>query len=462
MENILKSNLDIKKNIHQLKFYDIPSNEVLRDIKNIVIESTTDRKLCMDSLSNLNQLFDKDIDVVIEGLENLIAIRENYVNNRHVIDYDDFMTMVEETYIVVEGMIYETFKEVYDTESDYMAYLIDELDIITEAEKPGYEIGKSITTGVAKAGSTVVKGASAIWQALLGLVQSVRESFMAKHKKITERDASWLKSNEKTLRTLDTSNMEINIHSDYKKRLSEARAVYDNFSNIVEANIHTVNNYEDFKAKIKQFLPPSGELKVGLINRYRTGNVNSEYTINTIRGNAIKSPINDLITYCNEFIASFNDMNKKLKDSENFIKKLQNEVKARKVATEGYCYVEESLYSDTELAMFYDFDMVFEDDNSSVNTGVNNNAQTNTQSNTQANPQTNTQANNDTKKDEKVGVTKRNEVKETTDKMSDDKLSLYNKICRDRHLGLTAYMTASEKKYFESITILRGLVSNKK
>ena len=43
-----------------------------------------------------------------------------------------------------------------------------------------------------------------------------------------------------------------------------------------------------------------------------------------------------------------------------------------------------------------------------------------------------------------------------------DNLSLYNKICRDKHLGLTAYMTTSEKKYFESITILRGLITRSK
>lgn len=460
MERIMKSNLDIKKNIHLLKFYDIPIKEVLNDIKDSIIDSTDDQKLCRESLSYINNLYDKDEDYVIENLENFITIRENKIHIDTNIDYDDFISMVEETYIVVENIIYETFKEVYNIESDYISGLIDELYITTEAEKPGYEIGKSIVSGVGKAGTAVVKGANSVWQALLGLIQSVRESFMNKHKKITERDAQWLKDNERALRSLDTSQMEINIHSDYKKRLSEARAVYTNYNSIVESNIHSVNTYEDFKAKIKQFLPGgNGDLKEGLMNRYRTGNVNTAYSITTIRGNAIKNPINDLIMYCNEFINNYENMAKEFKESENFIKKLQREVKARKITTEGYCYVEESLYSDTELGVFYDFDMVFEANSSTVNTGVNN---TNTSNNTQT-AQNNT-ANNtsNNKKEEKVGVTNRNEVKEKTDKLSDDNLSLYNKICRDKHLGLTAYMTTSEKKYFESITILRGLITRSK
>jgi hypothetical protein len=457
-EIILESNLEIRKCIHQLKFYDVPSNEIIKDIKNIITTSSN-RQLCLESLSCINNLDLSDNEQIISSLNTLISVRESYVEDNKSNQSNDIFAMVEETFSTVEKIIYDMYNEIYDNETAYIESLLENLDILMESE--GTKLIKDVGTAATKAGKTVAKGANAIWQALLNLIRQVREAFMSKHRKITERDASWLKSNEKTLRTLDTSDMEINIHSDYKKRLAESRTVYDTFSNIVEANIHSYNNYEDFKAKIKQFLPQSGDLKEGLINRYRTGNVNTEYTINTIRGNAIKAPINDLITYCNDFIASFNDMSKKIKDSEAFIKKLQNEVKSRNIATEGYCYVEESLYSDIELAMFYDFDVIFEDDNSSANTGANTNNTTTQPNNTQSATQNNNQPNND-KKDDKVGVTKRNEIKEKTDKMSDDKLSLYNKICRDRHLGLTAYMTATEKKYFESITILRGLIANKK
>ncbi len=461
MERILKSNLEIKKNIHQLRFYDIPTREILNDTKAIIVESTDNHKFCRDSLSYINNLYDKDVDIIIEGLEKVIEFRENYVYNMTIIDGEDFESMVEETYIVVENIIYETFKEVYELESDYISQLIDELDTVTEAEKPGYELGKDIATGVGKAGKAVMKGASAIWQTLLGLVQSVRESFMTKHRKITERDAKWLKEHESTLRSLNTANMEINIHSDHKKRLSEARAVYNTFKGIVDANALNVNTYDEFREKIKQFLPGggNGNLKEGLLNRYRTGNVTTPYSIVVIRGNAIKNPINDLISYCNEFISNFENMNKEFKDSEQFIKKLQQQVKARKITTENYCYVEESLYGDTELGLFYDFDAVHEADNSSVGSvGVTNTAPTpnnNATNNTNGNVNNNADDNNKPK----VNVATRNDVKEKTDAMDDGKLALYNKICRDRHLGLTCFMTATEKKYFESITILRGLIS---
>lgn len=48
--------------------------------------------------------------------------------------------------------------------------------------------------------------------------------------------------------------------------------------------------------------------------------------------------------------------------------------------------------------------------------------------------------------------------------MSDNQLSFYNKVCRDKNTGITTFMSAMEKKYFESIKILRGLLNanNKK
>ena len=453
-ENVLESNLEIKKCIHQLKMYDIPSNEIIDDIKNIILNSD-DIQLCRESLSLIKNIDRDDIHQVVERLNDLILIRETYIKNQNNADDKlELEDMVNETYEVIETMIYESFKDIYDTESNYMEYLLENIDTVLEA--PGTTAIKTVGSAVTKTGKAVVKGANAVWQALLNLLTKIREAFMSKHKKITERDAAWLKANSKTLLNLNTENMEINIHSDFKRNLNSANTTYRAFNQLVESSVNTVKKYDEFTAKIKQYTDSNGDLKNGLYNRYRTGNVNNEYSINVVRGNAIKNTIPSLITFCNDFINNYNDMVKNFKDSENFIKRLQAETKRRGV-TEGYCYIEESLYSDTELGLIFDFDTVMEQENTNTTT-----QQTTTTVKTNTNAvNSNNNSNSAEKNNEKVGVTKRNQMKETTDTMNDSQLSLYNKICKDKHLGLTTYMTAMEKKYFESITILRGILKNK-
>ena len=99
---------------------------------------------------------------------------------------------------------------------------------------------------------------------------------------------------------------------------------------------------------MKKFFPAEGKLKDGLLNLYRPGNVNQSYTIVTLTGNAVKTALAPMLDFCNAFIESYDDINKELKESEAFIKNLQRQVKARKITTEGYCYIEESYYNNEE------------------------------------------------------------------------------------------------------------------
>ena len=269
---------------------------------------------------------------------------------------------------------------------------------------------------------------------------------MSKHKKITERDAAWLKENANNILTLKTDGVEINVHSDFKRSLVQSKTHYTNFKNAINTNIDRFKNYDEFKSYMKKFFPAEGKLKDGLLNLYRTGNVNQSYTIVTLTGNAVKTALAPMLDFCNAFIESYDDINKELKESEAFIKNLQRQVKARKITTEGYCYIEESYYNDTDLGLAYDFDIVTEADEAKPDGGEDNK------------PKEAPKPESNEKK--KVGVKERNEMKETTDKMSDSKLSLYNKICSDRNMGISTYMTAMEKKYFDSIKILRGLMGS--
>ena len=172
-------------------------------------------------------------------------------------------------------------------------------------------------------------------------------------------------------------------------------------------------------------------------------------------GSTVSKTVPMLIKFCESFIGSVNDMNKEFKDSEAFIKQLEREMSNRNIIMENYCYVEEMFYNEMDLAMYVDFDSVLEAE------GVNTGAQGTTGNTNGTNTGTNTGNTNTDQKKEKVGLNDRDRVKEKTEKMSDNQLKVYNKICRDMNLGLSTYLTTMEQKYFESITILKGLLKKK-
>lgn len=449
IDKIYDSNLNLMKLDHNLKYHNTPQSIILSELKSIATENFSGNfKLYSDVMEMLNSNID-----VSNKISSLMLIQENVKDN--IIDnelkepedvyYDSYIgdycyigceiNKVYETYYNIQNIIYESFEELYIAEENYIDSLLN--DIVLEAEVKVSGVAK----GVTNAGVAVTKGATKMWETLLGFVKNVRDMFLSKHKKITERDAAWLKENANTLLSLKTDGVEINVHSDFKRSLVQSKTHYTNFKNSMSGNIDRFKNYEEFKQYMKNFYTSEGNLKEGLTNLYRTGNVNQSYQIITLTGNAVKTALKPLLDFCNAFIEAYNDINKELKESEAFIKNLQRQVKARNITTEGYCYVEESYYNETDLGLVYDFNIVTEDDESNSNT-------------------TNTVSKPESKDKKKVQVKERDELKENTDKMSDSKLSLYNKMCSDRNLAISAYMTSMEKKYFDSIKILRGLMGS--
>lgn len=454
LESISDTNIDIIKAIHKIKYHDdYPVNEILQDVKESLINNfveyrkitgdTNKFNICEEHVTQINKLKgETDKEKIINLLESIIKRQENFkkeylskTNN----DENDYIDLVYETYFDIEEIIYESYSNFLFDESDYIGELINDICIVTEA--PATAAVKT----AAKGGKAVVKGAMKVWEQLINLVNKVRELFMSKLKKIQERDAQWLKNNKNTLLKVDTTNLEVSIHSDYKKGLNEAKTTLRNFKNTVKSNAK-VTDYDVFRSNIKPFVDRNGDLKNGLTNKFRTGDCNREYTIDTMRGTPIKNAIPSLISFCETFINSVNDMNKELKDDEAFIKSLEREMKNRDIQMENYCYIEDMYYNETDLGLYIDFDSVFEEATTTQNTEVK----------TEVKGEVKTPT-NDNKK-EKVGVEKRNETKEKTDKMSDKQLNVYNKICRDNHTGIAVFLSTMEKKYFESITILRGLI----
>lgn len=521
-ENLYNSNLELKKIIHQNKTYEIPLNDIINDVKAIVIEKYNTIDLNKSTEDNINSVIESIIikqeqirdsfvnesfkpgkayqhtngekllihdyvdtyyygkcllaetdkanyKVVGDKEENSSNFKEipmcdfikcekdidvdrvfipddedeSFTSTEECLDYE--LYLLDKTYYDIENIIYESYKCLYQDEENYIQSLID--TIVLEADNADRIKKTGVVKGVAKAGASVVKGATKMWETLLGFLKKIKEMFLSKHKKITERDATWLKDNRDKLLNTNTNGVEINIHSDYARSYEQSKTHFINFKTEINNKYNNFKDYDSFKKSISKFCDQNGDLKQGLMNLYRTGKTNSEYTIQTITGSNVKKVILPLINFCESFINAYNDINKELKESEDFIKRLKRESDARNVTVkEGYCYIEESYYSDMDLALFYDFDTILEADE--------NNADNKTE--TSVNQKTDDQKSNQENK--KVEVKQRDDIKDTTDKMSDNQLSVYNKICRDKNTGITTFMTTMEKKYFESIKILRGLL----
>ena len=452
IDKLYDSNLDIMKLDYNMRMHGVPENDVLSDIKSIVTENFSHD---FKTYNNVMNMLNSDISLD-DKITSILIIQENTCNNiidnmvsipndaYYDIDIDDYcyigseVDKLYETYYDIQNIIYESYVDLYINEENYIDSLLD--DIVMEEVK-----ATGVVKGAVKAGSSVVKGATKVWETLLGFLRNIREMFLSKHKKITERDANWLKENANNILTLKTDGVEINIHSDFKRPLAQSRTHYTNFKNAIDANIDRFKNYDEFKNYMKKFYNADGNLKIGLTNLYRTGNVNEEYKIQTLTGNAVKTALSPLLDFCNAFIDAYKDISKELKESEAFIKSLQRQVKLRNITTEGYCYIEEAYYNDTDFGLMYDFNIVTEEDESNKDN---------------AKPADNSKPADNKQEKKKVEVKERDEMKETTDKMSDSKLSVYNKICSDKNLGISVYMSAMEKKYFESIKILRGLMGS--
>ena len=460
IESISNTNINILKAIHKIKYHDeYQINEILNDVKESINDTFTEYKkntgdvvnfiICEESVASINKLKgSNDKEKIINLLENIIERQNNFKKSyieKCINDKNNYNDLVLETYCEIENIIYEAFVDFMICESNYIADLIDNAYIVNEAAPVN-----TVVKGAAKAGTSVVKGSMKVWQQMIALVNKIRELFMSKLKKIQERDKEWLKNNKKALMEVNTESLEIRIHSDYNRTLNQSSTTLSSFKQVVNANLKTTD-YNVFKSKLRGFVDKNGDLKIGLSNKFRTGDCNKEYEIKVMRGNDIKNVISPLITFCESFINSVGDINKKLNEEENFIKSLEREMKNRDITMENYCYIEEMYYNETDLALYYDFDTILEQETNNNQTEVKTGANDNQQKN-------DTKPNQENKNNDKVGVQNRNETKEKTDKMSDSQLSVYAKICKDNHMGISTYLTTMEKKYFESITILRGLI----
>lgn len=412
-------------------------DETIKFRKMVIGESFTPYKL-LDAKRNLSKN-----DVSVDDIERFTkkVIKENYeIKDNAITDLkrelvvDDEYGIIENYLNIADIMLQESLSYMC-IESLYVIDCLENMRIVTEAnEKPENnstvnrnrdKLSNSVKDNVKKVGSKTKQVGNKILSRLKEFLNKVKTMFKQKIEKLKARDLKWLQENKKAILNAKVDNLEVNVNSDYK----------DSYNNMVMRcdkylNLYNGMKYDDpsldvkLERNTKNYADKEGNLKQGLINFYRTGQPKKEVSIVTLRGNEIKNNLDDLYNYCTSFLSNSNAVFKQIQDLERKLNEIERVMDKRNI-TENFCYIENDLLTNTDLALCENFHLLLESDSEDK---------------------------------PKIGVQQRNETEEETSKLSDKGVSGYNKMFRDEHMGLTAFLTAAEQKYFETIKILRAIV----
>ncbi len=406
-------------------------NETIEFRKMAIGESFSPFRL-LEAKSNLSKK-----EVTVNDIENFTkkVIKENYeIKNNTITDLkrelvvDDEYGVIE-NYLSLANIILQESISCMCDESSYVIKCLENMQIITEADentKETTEVNKStkdkIKDGAQKLGSKTKEVGKKLFAKLKEFLNKIKNMFKAKIEKLRGRDLKWLQENKKAILNAKVDNLEVNVHSDYKDSYETMIMRSEKYLNLYEGmRFDDPKLNEKMEANAKNYSDKNGNLKQGLINFYRTGMPKKEVTVVTLRGNEIKNNLGDFYNYCDYFLDGTKRVLKQIQDLEKKLNDIEREMDRRNI-TENFCYIENDLLVNTDLALCENFHLLLEAD------------------------------------EPKLGVQQRNETRETTDKLSDKGVSGYNKLFRDEHLGLTAFLTASEQKYFELIKILKAIV----
>lgn len=408
-------------------------DETIKFRKKVIGESFTPYRL-LDAKRNLS----KD-NVTVEDIENFTkkVIKENYEVKNNAITELKRKLVVEDEYGLIENYLKIANIMLQDSlsymcnESLYVIDCLENMRIVTEADENtkgqssvnDKKISDTVKDGAKKLGSKTKQVGSKIIASLKEFLNKVKTMFKNKIDKLKARDLGWLQENKKSILNAKVDNLEVNVHSDYKESYNTMVMRCEKYLNLYQGiNYDNTGLTEKLEKNSKNYSDKDGNLKQGLINFYRTGQSKRNVEIVTLRGNEIKNNLDDFYNYCVNFLSNSNAVFKQIQDLEKKLNDIERVMNTRNI-TENFCYIENDLLTNTDLALCENFHLLLESDDKP-----------------------------------KIGVQQRNETKEETSNLSDKGVSGYNKIFRDEHMGLTTFLTASEQKYFELIKIIRAIV----
>lgn len=145
-------------------------------------------------------------------------------------------------------------------------------------------------------------------ESVLKATNAIKNGFGAKHDKIVTRDKKWLNTNKKKILSLNFDEIELEVVSDYKTSFEGLI----NRHNIFDKNFTNSANMDDIGSKISRFEDKNGNLKNGLDNYFRTGTSRREIGLRKVSGDAAKEAIENMIEYCEAFMAGKSFLEEKL------------------------------------------------------------------------------------------------------------------------------------------------------
>ena len=148
----------------------------------------------------------------------------------------------------------------------------------------------------------------AISDSVLKATNAIKSGFGAKHDKIVARDKKWLNSNKKKILALNFDEVELEVVSDYKTTFEGLI----NRHNIFDKNFNNSANMDDISSKLSRFEDKNGNLKNGLDNYFRTGTSRREVGLRKLNGDAAKEAVENMIAYCEAFMAGKSFLEEKL------------------------------------------------------------------------------------------------------------------------------------------------------
>lgn len=398
-----------------IKSYDAVMGSYI-DIENKLFKARTEllyegNDICFEIFNDLKHDINTPDKTLMMKINESFTMVNNYRRNK-ITDIDSYVDLID-------NMLMESVKQRKDLQfvnNDHEDY-VKESQIISDNL---FNICKSEHEAILSNDNYNLSESSVIYinellvEGFVDFINKIKSSFGDKHEKIVERDGEWLKDNKGKLTKMNFKDIEIEVPSDYKStftNLINRHEIYDkNFKD-------TSGSYDEFYEKIKRFEDKDGNLKNGLDNYIRNGNSRREVSLKKVSGEEVKSVVEFMIAYCEEFLSGKGFIESKL---TNIMAEYDSEESVKESVLYNIPYDNLKAYSLSYLQEAEEnIDDTVEDKNNS----------------------------DDLEKVKNTPV----EQKETK---ANDRL----KIFRDRQTGITVLMTISEERYFDHIALLKGLL----
>lgn len=308
--------------VNNIKQYDEYMNSYI-DIENKLFKTKMElinegSSICFEILSDLKD----DINTPDRELMNKINECFTTVNNYRRHKNND----VGQFNSLIDNLIFETMRHIKDLDIDddcYSLYvqeshiIADYYYLIMESEIESYISNKKYTISENKR----VELNDVLLEGVGEFLSKIKTSFGDKHEKILARDSKWLKSNKKKILEQNFDEIELEVASDNKVSFANIINRHDTF----DKNFKNMDSsYDEFYENIRRFEDKSGNLKNGLDNYIRNGNSRREISLKKVSGDEAKQVVENMISYCEEFLSGRGFIEGKLTDIINECEEYDN------------------------------------------------------------------------------------------------------------------------------------------